>query len=89
MTAPTSEVDKLIERYEDKAEHAWQEWQIGGSMRHEGLYTKYEEVVETLNRGKSAGLRASSSADLKQDVLKAKTMDDLQAIKNRIVMGDY
>lgn len=87
--ATTSEVDKLIERYEDKAEHAWQEWQIGGSMRHEGLYTRYEEVVETLNRGKSAGLRASSSADLKQDVLKAKTMDDLQAIKNRIVMGDY
>lgn len=87
--APTSEVDKLIERYEAKAETAWQEWQIGGSMRHEALWRKYTEVVETLNRGKSAGLRASSSADLKQDVLKAKTMDDLQAIKNRIVMGDF
>lgn len=87
--ARTSEVDKLIERYEDKAEHAWQEWQIGGSMRHEGLYDRYEEVVETLNRGKSSVLRASRSSDLKQDVLKAKTMDDLQSIKNRIVMGDY
>ena len=87
--ATTSEVDKLIERYKDKAEHAWQEWQIGGSMRHEGLYNRYEEVVEVLTRGKSAGLRASRSSDLKQDVLKAKTMDDLQAIKNRVVMGDY
>lgn len=25
----TSEVDKLIERYEDKMEHAWEEWQLG------------------------------------------------------------
>ncbi len=89
MAAPTSEVDKLIERYEEKSEKAWQEWQIAGSMRHEGLWRKYTEVLETLNRGKSAGLRASRSADLKQDVIKAKTMDDLQAIKNRIVMGDY
>lgn len=87
--AATSEVDKLIERYEDKAEHAWQEWQLGGSMRHEGLYNRYEEVVETLNRGRSAGALASRHTDLKQDVLKAKTMDDLQGIKNRIVMGDY
>lgn len=87
--ATTNEVDKLIERYEEKAEKAWQEWQIAGSMRHEGLWRKYTEVVETLNRGKSDGLRASSYADLKQDVLKAKTMDDLQAIKNRIVMGDF
>ena len=52
--ATASEVDKLIERYEDKAEHAWEEWQLGGSMRHEGLYNKYEEVVETLNCGRSA-----------------------------------
>lgn len=86
---PTSEVDKLIEHYEDKAEHAWQEWQLGASMRHEGLYNRYEEVVEILNRGKSAGALASRYAELKQDVLKAKTMDDLQRIKNCIVMGDY
>lgn len=86
---PTSEVDKLIKRYEDKMEHAWGEWQLGGSMRHEGLYNRYEEVVETLNRGKSAGALASRHTDLKQDVLKAKTVDDLQGIKNRIVMGDY
>jgi hypothetical protein len=87
--ARTSEVDKLIERYEDKAEHAWEEWQLGGSMRHEGLYNRYERVVKTLERGRSAGLLASRHADLEQDVLNAKTMDDLQGIKNRIVMGDY
>ena len=85
----TSEVDKLIERYEDKMEHAWEEWQLGGSMRYEGLYRKYEEVVDALYRGRSAGLQASRSSDLKQDVLRAKTVDDLQAIKNRVVMGDY
>ncbi len=88
MTA-TSEVDKLIERYEDKAEHAWEEWQLGWSMRHEGLYNKYEEVVETLNCGRHARLLASRHTDLKQDVIKANTMDDLQGIKNRIMMGDY
>lgn len=85
----TSEVDKLIDKYEAKAESAWQEWQIAGSMRHEGLYRKYTDVVETLSMGKSARAKSARFTDLKTDVLQAKTMDDVQKIKNDIVMGEY
>lgn len=85
----TSEVDKLIKRYEEKAETAWQEWQIGGSMRHEALWRRYTEVVETLARGKSAERQGELTSGLKHDVLSAKTMDDLRKVQNDIVMGAY
>ncbi len=82
-----SEVDRLVARYEDKMERAWQEWQIGGSMRHEALYRRYEEVVDAL-RG-AGGPDGRALAKLRSAVMEVPVGDAgaVQDLKNRIVRG--